>query len=102
VTVGKTRNIYIRLSRAPLAEVYSSMSEALRKAQTDEIESSSIKMTPALRGLEVDGVAVLPSPGNLERRPVLERNGRTASRFQMRGLETISTARRKGVVLKVP
>jgi hypothetical protein len=37
------------------------------------------EMTPALCGLEVGGLAVIPGPGNLEGWPVFERNARSAA-----------------------
>jgi len=74
MTIRNTRNMHIRSSRVPLAEVYFSMSEALRTAWADEIESSSIEMTPAPCGLEVCGVTDRPGPGNSEGRPVFKRD----------------------------
>jgi len=74
VTIRNTRNIHIRSSRVPSAEVYFSVSETLHTSQADEIESSSTEIILAPCGLEAGGVAVLPGPGNLEGWPGFERN----------------------------
>ena len=51
--------IYIRRSRVPLPEIYSSIPEALHIAYVDETE---VEVVSALGGVEVGWIAVLPGP----------------------------------------
>ena len=51
--------------KVPLAEIYPSISTAFRGAWLDEIESYGVGVTPAFVGLEVGGVAALPTPHSL-------------------------------------
>ena len=75
VTVHKTRDIYIRHSRVPLPEIYSSLSEAFHKAYTNETaEAPGVEAVPAPGGVEVCWIAVLPRPGNLGSWLGFERN----------------------------
>jgi len=66
VTVHKTREIYIRHSRVPLPETYSSLSEAFHNAYADETEAPGVEAVSALGGVKVCWIAVLPGPGNSE------------------------------------
>jgi len=67
VTVHKTRDIYIRHSRATLPKICSSasLSEAFHKAYADETGVPGVEAVSALCGVEVCWIAVLPDPGNL-------------------------------------
>ena len=93
MTVRKTRDMYIRRRRVPLAEVYYSISRNLSTGWTSEAGELGVGVTLACGGVEVGGVVILPAPCGLEGWLGFERNGRGAG-FQMRGLETISTPRR--------
>jgi len=105
VTVRKTRDMYIRRRRVPLAKVYYSISRNFSTGWTSEAGELGVGVTLAcggvevggveVGGVEVGGVVVLPAPCSLEGWLSFERNGRGAG-FQMRGLETISTPRRNG------
>jgi len=79
VTIHKTRDIYIRHSRVPLPEIYSSLSEAFHKAYADETEVPGVEAVSALRGVEVCWIAVLPDPGNLGSWLGFKRNSRGAA-----------------------
>ena len=78
VTVHKTRYMYIRHSRVPLHEIYSS-SGAFHKAYADETEVPGIEAVSALGGVEVCWIAVLPDPGNLGSWLGFKRNSRGAA-----------------------
>ena len=95
MTIHKTREIYIRHSRVPLPEVYSSLSEAFHKAYADETEIPGVEAVSGLGGVEVCWIAVLPDPSNLGSWPV---SGETvvALPLQIRGLETIPRTRCNG------
>jgi hypothetical protein len=95
VTVHKTRDIYIRRRRVPLAELYCSIYEDSHIAYMRETGASSIEAASVGGGVEVGGIAVLPVPCSSEGWLAFERNGR-APRFQIRGLGTISTSRHNG------
>jgi len=90
VTVPRTRDIYIRRRRVPLAEVHFSIPENFPMVWTNETGESGVEVTSVCGGVEVGGFAILPAPRNLESWLGFERNGRGAE-FQMRGLETIFT-----------
>ena len=79
VTVHKTRDIYIRHSRVPLPEIYSSLSEVFHKAYADETEVPGVEAVAALGGVEVCWIAVLPDPGNLGSWLGFKRNSRGAA-----------------------
>ena len=79
MTIHKTREIYIRHSRVPLPEVYSSLSEAFHKAYADETEVPGVEAVSALSGAEVRWIAVLPDPGNLGSWLGFKRNSRGAA-----------------------
>ena len=64
MTIHKTRDIYIRHSRVPPPETYSSLFEAFHTAYADETEVPGIEAVSALGGVEVRRIAVLPGPGN--------------------------------------
>jgi hypothetical protein len=95
VTIHNTRSYYIRRRRVPLAEGYSLISENLHIAYANETEQSSVEVTPAPSGVEVDGIIVLPDPVTWKIGRVLSETA-LALRLQMRGLETISAAQRNG------
>ena len=58
----------------PPAEIYPSISPALHVAQTDDIKSWGIRVTPLFGRLEIDGVIVLPTQGGLDSWPGFEQN----------------------------
>jgi hypothetical protein len=91
VRLDKTWEKYIRRRRVPPAEIYSSISQVLHVAYVDEIERLSTGAGSAFGGREIGGVGVLSDPW-FER--LAESRGETVLelRFQMRGLETITTA----------
>ena len=74
-----TGDIYIRHSRVPLPEIYSSLSEVFHKAYADETEVPGVEAVSALGGVEVCWIAVLPDPGNLGSWLGFERNSRGAT-----------------------
>ena len=76
MTIHKTWDIYIRLSRVPLPGIYSSLSEAFYKAYADETGVPGVEAVSALGGVEVRWVAVLPDPGNLGSWLGFKRNSR--------------------------
>ena len=61
VTVPRTRDIYIRCRRVPLAEVYCSVSENFPLVWTDKNGESSVEVTPACGAAEVGEFATLPA-----------------------------------------
>jgi len=61
VTVRKTKGIYIRRRRVPLAEVYCSISEKFLIVYANEIGQSSVEVMLAYGGVEVGEVATLPT-----------------------------------------
>ena len=61
MTVRKTRDVYIRRRRVPLAEVCCSISENFRIVCTNEIGQSSVDVMLACGGVEVGWVATLPA-----------------------------------------
>ena len=61
---------------------------------TNETGGLSVEMTMACSAAEVGGFAILPAPCSFESWPGLERKGQGVG-FQVRGLETISTPRRR-------
>ena len=71
--------MYIRHSRVPLPEIYSSLSEAFHKAYADENEVPGVEAVSALGRVEVCWIAVLPGPGNLGSWLGFKRNGRSAA-----------------------
>jgi len=80
VTVHKTRERYIRHSRVPLPEIYSSLSGAFHKAYVDETEVPGVELAvSALGGIEVCWIAVLPDFGNLGSWLGFKRNSRGAA-----------------------
>jgi len=101
VTVPRTRDIYIRRRRVPLAEVCCSVSENLPLVWTNENRELSVEVIPACGTAEVGYFATLPALRSFGGWLGFKRKGRGAG-FQMRGLEIISTPRRNGRVLTVP
>jgi hypothetical protein len=95
VTVPKTRDMYIRRRRVPLAEIYCLIFENFHIAYTNRSGESSIKARSVCGAIEVGGVAVLPA---LISRRVDWLSSETAEAlcFQMRGLEIISGSRHNG------
>ena len=61
MTVPRTRDIYIRCRRVPLAEVYCSVSENFPLVWTSENRKLSVEVTPAYGAAEVDEFATLPA-----------------------------------------
>jgi len=61
VTVPRTRDIYIRCRRVPLAEVYCSVPENFPLVWTDKNGESSVEVTPACGAAEVGEFATLPA-----------------------------------------
>ena len=78
MTVPRTRDLNIRRRRVPLAEIYCSTSENFRIVYTNKTGESSVRVTPACGGVEVDGAATLPAPRSFEGWLGFERNGRGA------------------------
>ena len=62
MTVRKTKDVYIRRRRVPLAEVYCTISEDFRIVYAGEIGQSSVEVILACGGVGVGGVATLPAP----------------------------------------
>ena len=62
VTVHKNRYIYIRHSRFPLPEIYSSLSEAFHKAYANETEVPGVEAVSHLVGLKYAGLQSFPTP----------------------------------------
>jgi len=93
VTVPRTRDIYIRRRRVPLAEVYCSVSENFPLVWTNENRELSVEAIPACGTAEVGEFATLPALRSFGGWLGFERKGQGAG-FQMRGLEIISTPRR--------
>ena len=95
MTVRKTKDIYIRRRRVPLAEVCCSVSQNFRIVYANEIGQSSVEVVLACGGVGVGGVATLPAA-------VARKIGRASNEkvrapwSQMRGLKTISMPRRNG------
>jgi hypothetical protein len=95
VIVHKTRGIYIRRRRVPLAEVYCLIFENFHIAYTNGTGVSSLKASSACSEVQVDGVAVISSL-------ISQRVGWVSSQtaeapcFQRRGFEVISVLRRNG------
>ena len=52
-------------SQVPLPENFSSISEAFLPAYAGKTEILDIEVAPALGGIEVGRIVVLPVPGNL-------------------------------------
>jgi hypothetical protein len=75
MTVHKTRDIYIRRRRVPLAEFYFSIYENFHIAYINETGESSIEAAPACGEVEVGGIAVLPVPCSSEGWLGFKRNG---------------------------
>jgi hypothetical protein len=84
VTVHKTRNIYVRRRRVPLAEFYYSVYENFHIACINEIGEQSIEAAPTCGGVGVGGIAILPVPRGSEGLQGFERNGQGASIPDMR------------------
>ena len=61
VTVPRTRGIYIRCRKVPLAEVYCSVSENFPLVWTNENRELSVELIPACGAAEVDEFATLPA-----------------------------------------
>ena len=63
MTVPRTRDIYIRHRRVPLAEVYCSVSENPPPPSCEPTKTElSVEVTPAYGAVEVGGFATLPAP----------------------------------------
>jgi hypothetical protein len=86
VTVRRAKNISIVPRRVSLPEIYSSISENLRIAYTNDAERFNVEVTLTHGGAEVGRATVLPDP-------VAWVVGRASSEkalapgFQMRGLD---------------
>ena len=95
MTVRKAGNFSKRHRRVPIAEVYSAISRNFHTAYANGTGQLGIEVVPAYGGVEIDGVTVPPDP-------IFRTGGWVSSerfvvpRLQMRGLETISAARRNG------
>ena len=61
MTVRKTKDIYIRRRRVPLAEVCCSVSQNFHIVCANEIGQSSVEEVLACGGVGVGGVATLPA-----------------------------------------
>ena len=61
MTVRKTKDLYIRRRRVPLAGVCWSISKNFRIVCTNEIGQSSVDVMLACGGVEIGGVATLPT-----------------------------------------
>ena len=61
VTVPRTRDIYIRCRRVPLAEVYCSVSENFPLVWTNENRELSVEVIPACGAAEVGEFSTLPA-----------------------------------------
>ena len=61
MTVRKTKDMYIRRRRVPLAEVCYSISQSFRIVYADEIGRSRVKVMLACGGVEVGEVTTLPA-----------------------------------------
>ena len=61
MTVRKTKDIYIRRRRVPLAEVCCSISQSFLIMYANEIGQSSVEVVLAYGGVEVGEVATLPA-----------------------------------------
>ena len=75
MAVHRTRNIYIRYGRGSTTQdLYSPIPEALHLAYAGGTETLDIQVAPALSGVDVDWIAVLPVPGDLGSWLVFEQN----------------------------
>jgi hypothetical protein len=74
VAVHKTRDVYIRRRRVPLAEFYCSIREDFHIAYVNGTRASNIEVAPACGGVEVGGIAILPVSRNSEGWLGFERN----------------------------
>lgn len=96
-SVVADRTAYIRRSRVPSPEIYSSISEAFRTAHADETKIQSIEVLSALGGVEVGWIAVLVWGVGW-----FSSESAVVLLFQMRGLDTTFSTRCDGRVLTVP
>lgn len=62
MTIHRTRTISIFPKRVPLLEVYSPISENSHSAYVNEIKQSTVEVTLAHDGIQVDSVVAILNP----------------------------------------